>query len=230
MSDISTIIFVHGAWANASGWNRVLPLLEDTGIDLVAVSTTLASLTADAAVVRRAITIATGPVLLVGHSYGGAVITEAGLDPKVAGLVYVAAFAPDAGETVLGLGAEGPPNDLPNVLVPDSEGFLKLSRRGVDEVFAQDLPLAERNVIFQTQGPTAAAALTTPVTAPAWKEKPSWFLRASFDNTIHPDLQTMMAARTGAIEIDVASSHLPMLSHPAAVADLIRLAIKGDRS
>ncbi|MDH7973889.1 alpha/beta hydrolase [Sphingomonas sp. AR_OL41] len=225
MSAISTIIFVHGAWANASGWNKVLPLLEDTGLELVAVSTTLASLAADAAIVRRAIAIAKGPALLVGHSYGGAVITEAGLDPKVAGLVYVAAFAPDAGETVLGLGAEGPPNDLPNVLVPDDEGFLKLSRRGVDEVFAQDLPLAERNAIFQTQGPTAAAALSTPITVPAWKEKPSWFLRATLDNTIHPELQAMMAKRMEAITVDTDSSHLPMLSQPHKVSDLILLAM-----
>lgn len=230
MSGISTIIFVHGAWANSSAWDKVLPLLEDTGVELVAVSTTLASLSADAAIVRRAIAIATGPVLLIGHSYGGAVITEAGLDTKVVGLVYVAAFAPDADETVLGLGAEGPPNELPNVLVPDSEGFLKLSRRGVDEVFAQDLSLAERNAVFRTQGPTAAAALSTPITAPAWKTKPTWYLRASFDNTIHPDLQTMMATRTGGTRVDVASSHLPMFSHPKEVADLIRLAAKGDRS
>lgn len=225
MSAISTIIFVHGAWANASGWNKVLPLLEDTGLELVAVSTTLASLAADAAIVRRAIAIAKGPVLLVGHSYGGAVITEAGLDPKVAGLVYVAAFAPDAGETVLGLGAEGPPNDLPNVLVPDDEGFLKLSRRGVDEVFAQDLSRAERNAIFQTQGPTAAAALSTPITVPAWKEKPGWFLRARLDNTIHPELQAMMAKRMEAITVDTDSSHLPMLSQPRKVSDLILLAM-----
>jgi pimeloyl-ACP methyl ester carboxylesterase len=225
MPAISSVIFVHGAWADPSAWTRVLPLLGDTGVDIVAVSLGLASLADDAAIVRRAVAIAQGPVLLVGHSYGGAVITEAGIDPKVAGLIYVAAFAPDVGETVIGLGAGGPTNDLPNVLVPDAEGFLKLSRRGIDEVFAQDLPHGERTILFQTQGPTSAAALNAPVTVSAWKSKPSWYLRASEDHTIHPELQSTMAARAGATKVDVASSHLPMLSHPAVVADLIRTAL-----
>jgi pimeloyl-ACP methyl ester carboxylesterase len=225
MLSFSSIIFVHGAWADPSAWSKVLPLLADTSLELVAVSLGLASLEEDAAIVRRAVAIAKAPVLLVGHSYGGSVITEAGTDPKVGGLVYIAAFAPDAGETVIGLGASGPATDLPNVLLPDTGGFLKLSRYGVDKVFAQDLPQEQRTMIFQTQGPTSAAALNAAVTVPAWKSKPSWYLRASDDHTIHPELQTTMAARMGATKLDVASSHLPMLSQPAAVADLVRLAL-----
>jgi pimeloyl-ACP methyl ester carboxylesterase len=160
-------------------------------------------------------------VLLVGHSYGGSVITEAGADPKVAGLVYVAAFAPDAGESAGSLGAGGPPTRLLEVVRPDAEGFFKLTRTGVDEVFAQDLSVAERNTIFATQNPLAGAALGGNITAPAWKAKPSWYLLAEQDHTIHPELQKMMSTRMGATVVKVASSHLPMLSKSQAVADLI---------
>jgi pimeloyl-ACP methyl ester carboxylesterase len=221
MAKVSNILFVHGAWANSSAWEKVLPLIDAAGLTGTAVSLSLTSLTDDVATVKRAITLFDGPVLLVGHSYGGAVITEAGSDPKVAGLVYVAAFAPDVGESAASLGAGGPPTRLLEVVRPDEQHFFKLTREGVDEVFAQDLTAAERALIFATQNPLAGAALGGEVTAPAWKEKPSWYLLASEDHTIHPELQKKMAARIEATTVTVAASHVAMLSQPDAVAKLI---------
>jgi len=221
MARVSNILFVHGAWANSSAWERVLPLTEAAGLGGTAVSLALTSLADDVATVKRAIALIDGPVLLVGHSYGGAVITEAGSEPNVAGLVYVAAFAPDTGESAGSLGAGGPPTRLLEVVRPDANGFYKLTREGVDEVFAQDLAEEERALIFATQNPLAGAALGAEITSPAWREKPSWYLLASEDRTIHPELQQKMSARMSATVLTVASSHLPMLSHPQAVADLI---------
>jgi pimeloyl-ACP methyl ester carboxylesterase len=224
MARFSNIVFVHGAWANASAWSKVLPLL--AGVNAVAISLPLTSLGDDVATVHRAVALMVGPTLLVGHSYGGAVITQAGINPQVKGLLYIAAFAPDIGENVIQLGGDGPPTELPQVLVPDKAGFLKLSRRGVDEVFAQDLPLEDRTIIFQSQSPTAAAALGAPLAAAAWRDKPSWYLRATGDRTIHPDLQATMSTRMGATTINVVSSHLPMLTQPQAVAAFIRLILQ----
>jgi pimeloyl-ACP methyl ester carboxylesterase len=221
MPKIPTILFVHGAWANSSAWDKVLPLVEAAGLTGTAVSLPLTSLADDAATLLRAIDLIDAPLLLVAHSYGGAVITQVGADPKVAGLIYVAAFAPDVGESAASLGAGGPPTRLLEVVRPDAHGFFKLTREGVDEVFAQDLTAAERALIFATQNPLAGAALGGEITTPAWKQKPSWYLRATEDHTIHPDLQETMSARIGATTISVASSHLPMLSHPQTVADLI---------
>lgn len=221
MAKVSTILFVHGAWANSSAWEKVLPLMDEAGFTATAVSLSLTSLADDVATVKRAIDLIDGQLILVGHSYGGSVITEAGTDAKVAGLVYVAAFAPDVGESAGSLGAGGPPNRLLEVVRPDAHGFFKLTRQGVDEVFAQDLTAAERANIFATQNPLAGAALGGEVTAPAWKGKPSWYLLATEDHTIHPELQKTMSTRIGATTVNVTSSHLPMLSHPQAVADLI---------
>ncbi len=221
MAKVSNVLFVHGAWANSSAWDKVLPLIEKAGLTAVAVSLSLASLPDDTATVQRALELIEGPVILVGHSYGGSVITAAGSDPKVAGLVYVAAFAPDAGESAGSLGAGGPPTRLLDVVRPDAHGFFKLTREGVDEVFAQDLTATERANIFASQNPLSGAALSGEVSSPAWKTKPSWYLLATEDHTIHPDLQKMMSARMGATIVSVASSHLPMLSHPQAVADLV---------
>jgi pimeloyl-ACP methyl ester carboxylesterase len=144
MAKVPNILFVHGAWANASSWDKVLPLIDAAGLSGTAVSLSLTSLADDVATVKRAIELIDGPVLLVGHSYGGSVITEAGADPKVSGLVYVAAFAPDAGESAASLGARGPPTRILEQIRPDAHGFFKLTREGVDDVFAQDLTQAER--------------------------------------------------------------------------------------
>ena len=216
-----TILFVHGAWANASAWTKVLPLVEAASLNATAVQMPLTSLADDVGAVVRAIELADGPLLLVGHSYGGAVITEAGHHPKVGGLVYVAAFAPDAGESAGSLGDGSPATPLPNELRPDAHGFLKLTRKGIDEAFAQDLPDAERAVVFATQGPVSGLSLGGTISEPSWKQKPSWYLRASDDHAIHPELQQRMADRMGASTVTVASSHVPMLSQPASVADLV---------
>jgi pimeloyl-ACP methyl ester carboxylesterase len=226
MVQVSTVILVHGAWANASAWAKVLPQLEAAGVTAVAAQLPLTTLPDDAATLRRAIALAEGSVLLVGHSYGGSVITEAGTDPKVAGLVYVAAFAPGAGESAGGLGAGAPPTRILDVAVPDAQGFLKLTREGSAEVFAHDLPVAEQALVYATQGPLSVTALGGEVSSPAWRTKPSWYLRATEDRVIHPDLQDSMSKRIGATTIDVASSHVPMLSQPRAVTDLILLAAR----
>jgi len=225
MSGIESIIFVHGAWANASAWVKLLPLLDGAGVELVAASLPLSSLVDDVTTLKRAIALAKGPVLLVGHSYGGAVITEAGADPKVVGLVYVTGFGPDVGESAASLAASGPETRLATELRPDADGFLKLTRAGVDHAFAQDLPEEERALIFATQGPLAGAAFGAPITNPAWKSKPSWYVHATEDHAIHPDLQAMMAKRMGAQTVDIAASHVAMLSQPRAVADLVLQAI-----
>ena len=221
MAKISTVLLVHGAWANASSWERVIPLIERAGLAAVAVQMPLTSLEDDVAAVRRAIALEPGPVLLAGHSYGGVVITEAGSDPTVAGLVYVAAFAPDAGESAGSLGAAGEPPPMNAEIRPDADGFLKLTRAGVHDSFAQDLPEAERSLLFATQVPTAAKVLGGLVSSPAWRTKPSWYLVASEDRAIQPDLERSMAKRIGAQTVSVPASHLVMLSHPDAVARLI---------
>jgi len=178
------------------------------------------------ATLERAIAVAEGPVLLVGHSYGGAVITQGGCDPKIAGLVYINGFAPDAGESAGSLGAGGPPTSLPDHLQPDAQGFLKLSRNGVDESFAQDVTPLGRALSFATQGPVSGPnALGAEISVVAWKEKPCWYLRGTNDHAIHPELQAMMAKRMDAVTVDTDSSHVPMLSQPRKVFDLILQAV-----
>ncbi|RFU46946.1 alpha/beta fold hydrolase [Paraburkholderia sp. DHOC27] len=216
-----TAILVHGAWANAACWSKVISALDARGLRSIAVSMPLTSLEEDAAVVRRAIALAEGPVVLVGHSYGGAVATVAGNESKVTGLVYVAAFAPDSGESAGGLNASVEPTSLAAEIRPDAEGFLKLTREGIDSSFGQDLTDSEKLIAYATQGPTAAKALGDAVSTPAWKTKPSWYIVAEHDHAIQPALQSKMAERAGSTRSSVASSHLVMLSHPDAVSDVI---------
>ena len=230
---IRNIVLVHGAWADGSSWSRVIPLLEARGLHVIAVQLPLTSLADDVAATKRVITRITreqaGPVMLVGHSYGGVVIGEAGNDPNVAGLVYVAAFAPDQGESAFSLlvGLQPPP-PLGNHLVQDAAGFLTIDRMGVEEDFAQCLPEIERRVLTATQGPTSGAALTAVATAPAWKTKPSWFIVAKQDRTIPPGLEETMAARIGARTITFNTCHLAMRDMPFKVADVIADAASGE--
>jgi len=220
------VVLVHGAWADGSSWAKVIPLLEKEGLNVVAVQNPLSSLSDDVAATRRSIALQDGPVILVGHSYGGAVITEAGADPKVAGLVYVAAFAPDAGQAVVDLGKDLPPAPGGAEVRPDSAGFLKLTTKGIVEDFAQDLPISERRVLAATQGPTNGAAFGAKVTNAAWKEKPTWYVVAANDRMIQPDLERQFAKAMKAKTITLSSSHVAMLSHPAEVAKLIIEAAK----
>src|SRR3984957_21313997 len=167
---VRNVLLVHGAWADGSSWSKVVPLMEAKGLHVVAVQIPLTSFADDVAATQRAIALEDGPILLVGHSYGGAVITEAGNDPKVAGLVYVSAVAPDRGESTFGL-ISSLATPIGAELRPDKSGFLKLTPKGIDEDFAQALPAIEISVLTATQVPTSVAAMKGEVTIPAWKSK-----------------------------------------------------------
>src|SRR5215469_10867276 len=221
---VRNIVMVHGAWADGSSWSRVIPLLQATGLHVLAVQNPLTSLADDVAATKRAIASQDGPVLLVGHSYGGAVITEAGSDPKVVGLVYVAAFAPSDGESVASVSKPFSPAPIGSEVRADASGFLTVTAKGIAEDFAQDLPDNEKQVLTATQGATAAAVFEAAITTAAWKTKPSWFVIASNDRAVAPELEKAEAAAMKATSITVPSSHVPMLSHPKEVADLIERA------
>src|SRR6266478_5345865 len=193
MAEVSNVVLVHGAWADGSSWAKVIPQLEKAGLNAVAVQNPLTSLTDDVAATKRAMARLDGQVILVGHSYGGAVISEVGNDPKVVGLVYVAAFAPDVGEAVGELGKEFPPAPGGAELRPDAGGFLTMTTKGVLENFAQDLPLAERKLLAATQGPTSGAAFGAKLTNAAWKTKRTWYMVAANDRMIPPDLERKLA-------------------------------------
>jgi len=218
---VRNVVLVHGAWADGSSWARVIPLLEKAGLNVVAVQNPLTSFDDDVAATKRAIALQDGPVILVGHSLGGVVITEAGADPKVAGLVYVAAFAPEVGVPVgdLGKGFPDPPGLAE--LRPDAQGYLTLTTKGVMESFAPDLPLAQRKIIAATQGATNSAVFGAKVGNAAWKDKPSWYVVAANDRMISPDLERQFASTIKATTITLPSSHVAMLSHPVEVAKLI---------
>lgn len=218
---VRNVVLVHGAWADGSSWAKVIPLLEKAGLKAVAVQNPLTSFEDDLAATRRAIAAQDGPVILVGHSWGGVVITEAGADSKVAGLVYVAAFAPDVGEAVGDLGKEFPPAPGGAEIRPDATGYLTLTTKGVREYFAQDASLADKKLIEATQGATNSAIFGAKVSTAAWKTKPSWYVVAANDRMIQPDLERKFAKTIDAKTITVPSSHVPMLTHPAEVAKLI---------
>jgi pimeloyl-ACP methyl ester carboxylesterase len=222
VSDKPSIVLVHGTFADGSGWYRVIPLLEQDGYTVTAVQNPLTSLADDVAATRRVIESQPGPVVLVGHSYGGAVITAAAAGlPKVKSLVYVAAFAPDAGESVGYLLGSMTPSDLGPALLPDAGGFFTIDRRRFHEVFAKDLSPADARILAAAQKPAAGAILETPVTDAAWRQLPSWYVVAAQDRTINPDLQRFMSKRMRARTAEVQSSHVPFLSRPANVAAAI---------
>jgi pimeloyl-ACP methyl ester carboxylesterase len=225
MQGVKNVVFVHGAWADGSSWSKLIPILKSKGLNAVAVQNPLSSVADDVASTNRLINVQDGPVLLVGHSYGGAVITEAGNNPKVAGLVYVAAFAPEEGETLGGLAQQYPPSPLFSAVQPIENGYLMLTRKGVEESFAQDLTQNEKDLIFATQAATQSAVLGTPITKAAWHSKPSWFVIASNDRAIAPEQEIATAKRMGSKTLTLPSSHLPMLSHPADVAAFILEAV-----
>jgi pimeloyl-ACP methyl ester carboxylesterase len=222
---VHNIVLVHGAWADGSSWNKIIPLLEKKGFHVTAVHLPFTTLGDDAATVKRAIALQDGPVLLVGHSYGGVVITEAGDDPKVAGLVYVAAFAPDQGQSAGDVNNQYPPTPGDKEFLPDANGFLRLSDKGVEEDFAQDLTAAEKQLIAATQGQVSGPnELGAKVTTAAWKQKPTFYIVADQDRMIAPELEKKFAEQMHAKTIHIASSHVPMLSHPAEVASFIAAA------
>ncbi|SFC89562.1 Pimeloyl-ACP methyl ester carboxylesterase [Spirosoma endophyticum] len=218
---VKNIVLVHGTWADGSSWAKVIPLLEAKGLNVMAVQNPLTSLADDVAATKRAIELMSGPVLLVGHSWGGVVITEAGNHDKVAGLVYVAAAAPDEGQSFLELvqtAASTPGNDE---IRPDAYGFVSMSPKGINEDFAQDLPESERKLLVATQGPQAFTALKEKITKAAWKSKPSWYVVAANDRMINPDLERTLAKKLKATTIELKSSHVAMLAQSEKVATFI---------
>jgi pimeloyl-ACP methyl ester carboxylesterase len=215
-----TIVFVHGIWADGSSWAAEIEALQAKGYPVISVQNPITSLADDVAATKRAIARAKGNVILVGHSWGGFVITQAGNDPKVVGLVYVAAFAPDLGESVPTLSANGPANSLGKYFEPQ-DGFIFLSRAGVGAVFAQDLTAKQQDVIYATQTPASQTVFGDKSGEPAWKTKASWYIVSKSDNAISPDLERFMAKRIKAKTTEIDASHVVMVSHPAAVLAII---------
>jgi len=215
-----TIIFVHGIWADGSSWSNQITALQAKGYPVISVQNPITSLADDVAATKRAIEQAKGKVILVGHSWGGFVITQAGNDPKVVGLVYVAALAPDLDESLMSLSAKGPAVTLGNYFAPVG-GFIYLTQEGVKAVFAQDLKEKEQNLIYATQTPGAQNVFADKSAAPAWKTKPSWYIVAKSDKAIHPELERFMAKRINAKTTEIEASHVVMLSHPKEVLAII---------
>ena len=215
------VVLVHGAFADDSSWSKVVPLLKAKGFRVTTAGNPLTSFADDVAAVKRAIAAQDGPTVLVGHSYGGVVITEAGNDPKVVSLVYVAAFAPDAGQSIGEISQAFAKPAGADQVQPQPNGFLLLSQKGIEEDFAQDLTPAEKALLVAVQPQTAAAIFDAKPKAAAWKNKPSWYVIASKDRMIAPEQEQAMAQNIRATTSRLASSHAAMLSHPKEVAEVI---------
>ena len=227
MSELPAIVLVHGGFVDGSGWEDVYRILKKDGYAVGIVQNTTLSLADDVAVTRRTIAEQGKPVVLVGHSYGGAVITEAGNDPKVAGLVYIAAFAPDEGESVASLIKDPPPGAPIPPILPPQAGFLFLDASKFAASFAADVPKDKADFMAQSQVPWGLEALNGAVTQPAWRTKPSWYLVATDDKMIPPPAQRSMSKRAGSTVVEVKGSHAIYVSRPDAVAALIEQAAKG---
>jgi pimeloyl-ACP methyl ester carboxylesterase len=223
---VKNVVLVHGASADGSSWAKVIPLLQAQGLHVISVQNPLSSLADDVAATKRAIAQLNGPVLLVGHSWAGVVITEAGNDPRVAGLMYLSAIAPDAGQSLSDVVKGTPPSPGPAEYKPDASGFLILSPKGFAEDFAQDLTPTEIKVMVATQGGWAKQCLDEKVTQAAWRNRPSWFIVAGEDRMILPSLERAEAKRMNATTLVLKSSHVSMVSHPKEVASFIIAATK----
>ncbi|MBA1142531.1 alpha/beta fold hydrolase [Mesorhizobium neociceri] len=223
----NSVVLVHGGFVDGSGWDGVYQILKKDGYDVTIVQNPTTSLADDVAFTNRAIAEAKSNVILVGHSYGGIVVSEAGTDPKVAGVVYIAAFAGDAGESVATLIANPPPGASVPPILPPVDGFLMLDKDKFAASFAADVRPSLAAFMADSQVPWGIPALEGKVTAPAWKVKPSWYLVASDDKMIPPPAQRQMATRAGATTVEVPGSHAVYVSDPAAVAKLIEQAAAG---
>jgi pimeloyl-ACP methyl ester carboxylesterase len=220
-SERVAVVLVHGAFADGSSWNKVVPYLQGEGYEAVAVQNPLTSLEEDVKAAQRAIDAQKGPVILVGHSWAGSVITEAGNHEKVKALVYVAAFAPEAGETsVDGLASFPTPPGVAH-FEQSADGFLTMPAHAIASEFAQDVSPAEANIMAVTQGPIRLANFEQRLTFAAWKHKPSWYIVAAKDRMIHPDAQHFLANRIKATKTVLETGHVPMMSDPNSVADVI---------
>jgi pimeloyl-ACP methyl ester carboxylesterase len=221
---VKNVVLVHGAFADGSGWRRVAEILGKDGYTVSVVQEPLTSLAADVAATKRMIERVNAPLILVGHSYGGAVITQAGNEPQVRGLVYIAAFEPDTGETLGDLLKQKPP--AANSMVPAGEGYLIVDPKAFHADFAADLPAKEADFMAISQIPISVTAIGTPITNAAWHNKPSWYAVATEDRMINPDLERFMAKRAGSTMIEVKGSHAIFMSRPELVAKLIEQAAK----
>jgi pimeloyl-ACP methyl ester carboxylesterase len=218
---VKNIVLVHGAFADGSCWAKTIPILESRGFHVTAVQNPLTSLAADANATRRILALQDGPVILVGHSWGGAVITEAGDDPKVAGLVYVAAFVPDIGKSANDMGAPFGPTPGQKSIRVDSQRFASMSEEGILNYFAEGLPMSERRLVFAVQGQIYGPIFDEKLTHAAWKSKPSWHVIASNDHTLTPAMERAGAEKARGKSVTLPTCHLAMLQDPQSVADLI---------
>jgi pimeloyl-ACP methyl ester carboxylesterase len=223
---LGTIVLVHGGFVDGSGWEDAYRILKKDGYRVSIVQNPTTTLADDVAATKRVIAEQKGPVILVGHSYGGVVITEAGNDPAVAGLVYIAAFAPDRGESVAALIKDAPPGAPVPPILPPREGFLALDKAKFAASFAADVATEKAEFMANSQVPWGVDALNGAVTEPAWKAKPSWYLVATDDQMIPPAAQRAMSKRAGSSVVEVKGSHAVYVSQPEAVAELIRKAAK----
>ena len=218
----SSIVFAHGLWADGSCYGKVIPALQADGHQVVSAQNSLDTLEGDVATVIRALGRVSSPAILVGHSYGGTVITAAGTDDRVAGLVYISALAPDEDETSQSLQDQFPVTDVfSHIEIADGRIWMLPSGIGC---FAGDLSEQEQQLVWATQGVPDADLFNQKLGGTAWRTKPSWYIVANNDRTVHPDLERFVAKRMGAHTYDVDSSHVPMLSHPDFVLDVIRAA------
>jgi pimeloyl-ACP methyl ester carboxylesterase len=218
-------VLVHGAFADATSWERVIPILLDDGYNVIAVQNPLTSLADDIATTKRVIDAQVGPVVAVGHSYGGVVITGAAAgSARVKALVYVAAFAPEANEAVSAPGAKFAPPALSTALVPDKAGFLYVDRAKFHDAFCADVPAAAARVMAVTQKPVSGSVFGASVPVAAWKSIPSWYIVSTEDHAINPDLERFYAKRIHATTTEIKASHVAFLTHPAEVARVIEAA------
>jgi len=224
MNTANNIVLVHGGFVDGSGWEGVYNTLKKDGYNVSIVQNPTISLKDDVAVTKRVLAAQNGPAILVGHSYGGAVITEAGNDPKVAGLVYITAFAPDKGESVATLIKDPPPGAPVPPILPPQDGYLFLDRAKFPASFAADVDAEKAAFMADSQVPWALEALSGAITEPAWKAKPSWYLIVTDDKMIPPDAQRAMSKRAGSTVAEVKGSHAIYVSQPKAVAALIEQA------
>lgn len=226
MSDVRNVALVHGGFVDGSGWRKVYDLLIADGYNVSVVQNQTLSLESDVETTHNALDALGGPTILVGHSYGGAVITQAGRHPNVAGLVYVTAFAPDAGESVQTLIADPPPGAPVPPILPPVDGFLFLDREKFPASFAADLSAADAAFMADSQVPWGVEALSGTISEPAWRSKPTWYLVATDDKMIPPPAQRQMAERAGATVAEEPGSHSIYVSQPMAVAAMIKQAAR----
>lgn len=219
--EIKNVVLVHGLYADASSWAKVIPLLQARGLHVTAVQNPTTSLNADVDAVKRTLALQDGPTVLVAHSYGGMVISQAGDDPKVKGLVYIAARAPDAGEDYPALTKKFAPAPAGAGLQWSADGYGLLSESAFVNDFAGDLPKKEAQVYFAVQQPMGKPITMAKTSVAAWRTKPSWYAVSTEDRTINPDLERFMAKRMNAHTVEIKASHVSLISQPAAVADLI---------